>query len=245
MTITNQASPGETMDQINTLSQQLETATPPQQLDLIKKLASLGEQAWPTLQQFLSRNASQPVTPAMGTAYQTLAQCGDTTVKVFLATRFGKGVVPLRSQRNIDYQPLQELLVAGKFLEADLLTVKKMCELAGPMSVKRKWLYFTEVSQFPPEDLHTIDQLWLTYSEGRFGFSVQRKIWLSVGKDYNKFWPKIKWRKENIWTRYPNQFIWDLSAPKGHLPTTNQLRGSRVIDALFSHPLWSSDLVQG
>ncbi len=31
------------------------------------------------------------------------------------------------------------------------------------------------------EDLRTIDQLWVKYSNGRFGFSVQKRIWHSIG----------------------------------------------------------------
>ncbi|PLZ94121.1 hypothetical protein CI594_16205, partial [Fischerella thermalis CCMEE 5196] len=44
--------------------------------------------------------------------------------------------------------------------------------------------------------------------------------------------------KGNNWTRYPQEFTWDLSAPKGHLPLSNQLRGVRVIASIFAHPAW-------
>jgi hypothetical protein len=146
---------------------------------------------------------------------------------------------PLLTARNIDYVPLQQLLLEQSFQAADQLTLQKMCELAGPAAVKRKWLYFTEVESFPDQDLITINNLWLTHSQGKFGFSVQRDLWLSVGKNWEKFWPKIGWKTSNTWTRYPQEFIWDLSAPKGHLPLSNQLRGVRVIAALLSHPVWT------
>lgn len=145
----------------------------------------------------------------------------------------------LRSDANIDYAPLQTLLAAQSFQAADALTLQKLCELAGPTAVQRKWLYFTEVEKFPQTDLQTIDALWRTYSEGKFGFSVQRQIWLGTGKNWDRFWPKIGWKQGNQWPRYPQGFTWDLSAPAGHLPLTNQLRGVRVMAALLTHPAWT------
>jgi hypothetical protein len=149
-------------------------------------------------------------------------------------------IVLLKSERNIDYSPLETLLKAQDFQAADKMTLEKLCELAGVEAIQRKWLYFTEVENFPLTDLQTIDKLWRNYSEGKFGFSVQREIWLSLGKNWEKLWPKIGWKTGNNWTRYPNEFTWDLSAPKGHLPLSNQLRGVRVMASLLSHPAWTS-----
>ena len=121
---------------------------------------------------------------------------------------------------------------------ASRLTLVKMCELAGPTAVKRKWVYFTEVEMFPSLDLQTLDQLWQIYSEGKFGFSVQRRLWLGLGQNWDKLWPRLAWKDDNIWTRYPGGFVWDLSAPDGHLPLSNQLRGVRMMASLLSHPAW-------
>ncbi|MEB3338059.1 MAG: GUN4 domain-containing protein [Leptolyngbyaceae bacterium] len=149
-----------------------------------------------------------------------------------------QNTVLLQTDRKIDYTPLQQLLMEQNFQAADQLTLQKLCELAGTAAVQRKWLYFTEIADFPITDLQTINQLWLAYSDHKFGFSVQREIWLGVGKNGDKFWPKIGWKTENNWTRYPQEFTWDLTAPKGHLPLSNQLRGVRVISSLLSHPAW-------
>ncbi|NET49629.1 MAG: hypothetical protein F6K09_13095, partial [Merismopedia sp. SIO2A8] len=51
---------------------------------------------------------------------------------------------------------------------------------------------------------------------------------------------KIGWKSGNSCTRYPNEFTWDISAPAGHLPLSNQLRGVRVMSSLLSHPAWTS-----
>ncbi|HAX74300.1 MAG TPA: hypothetical protein DCY88_00280 [Cyanobacteria bacterium UBA11372] len=173
-------------------------------------------------------------------AYYTLFNPSSPKARESIQTELSIYSVPLLSQRDIDYSPLEQLLAQQDFQAADRMTLQKMCELAGPDAVQRKWLYFTEVESFPITDLQTINTLWLLHSEGRFGFSVQREIWLGTGKNWDKLWLKIGWKAGNTWTRYPSEFTWDLSAPRGHLPLSNQLRGVRVIAALLNHPAWSS-----
>ncbi len=144
----------------------------------------------------------------------------------------------LASDCGADYAPLQLLLAQHDFQEADRLTSQLLCRAAGPQSAQRGWLYFTEVDQIPVTDLRTINALWLAYSGGKFGFSVQREIWLSCGRDWDRLWPQIGWKNGKTWTRYPQGFTWSLDAPKGHLPLSNQLRGVQVLAALLSHRAW-------
>lgn len=145
----------------------------------------------------------------------------------------------LKSEANIDYEPLQELLIQQDFESADRLTSVKLREIVGEAAIKRGWLYFTEVSQINNTDLQIINDLWVEHSGGKFGFSVQRKIWLGLDKNWEKFWRQIGWKQDGSFTRYPTGFTWDLTAPKGHLPLSNQIRGNKTISAIFSHPLWS------
>jgi hypothetical protein len=144
----------------------------------------------------------------------------------------------LQSEANIDYKPLEELLIQQNFESADRLTSIKLREIVGEEAVKRGWLYFTEVAQINNTDLKTINELWVTHSDGKFGFSVQRKIWLGLDKNWEKFWLQIGWKKDSKFTRYPNEFIWDTTAPKGHLPLSNQIRGNKTMTAIFAHPVW-------
>ena len=37
------------------------------------------------------------------------------------------------------------------------------------------------IVRFPCKDLKTIDKLWIKHSNGHFGFSVQKRIWESLG----------------------------------------------------------------
>ena len=228
------------MEDISQLSNQFQLESPKNQLKLIPQIAATGESGRKFLMEFLSSRLSEPIDLIIGKAYQILYQADTPETQQFLQTYFPTGVVPLNSSRNIDYQPLQQLLAQQDFQGADILTLQKLCELAGEAAITRKWLYFTEVDNFPSTDLSTLDQLWLIYSEGKFGFSVQRQIWLSLGKDFSQLWYQIGWKSENNWTRYPKEFTWDLSAPRGHLPLSNQLRGVRVIASIFSHPVWST-----
>lgn len=219
---------------------QLTSASEKVQQQLIQKLATLGDAGEAVLMEFLLQRRSQPPTWVDGNAYQALHNLNSPLVKEFLDTYFPTGIVSLNSERSIDYRHLQQLLTAQDFQAADRITLQKLCELAGLEAVQRKWLYFTEVETFTITDLQTINNLWLVHSEGKFGFSIQREIWLSLGKNWEKLWFKIGWKTGNNWTRYPDGFTWNLTAPKGHLPLTNQLRGVRVIASLLSHPVWVS-----
>lgn len=232
-------------DFMNDLLDRLRSESSRNPVQLVKQLAETGEAGQEALMNLLlERKAlleerSQPAGLLEGTAYQILYGSESAKAQDFLQMHFPQGVVPLRSERNLDYDPLQVLLAKQSFQAADQLTLEKLCELAGAQAVQRKWLYFTEVERFPVTDLQTINALWFVHSEGKFGYTVQREMWLGLGKDWEKLWPQIGWKSNNNWTRYPNEFTWSLDAPRGHLPLSNQLRGVRVINSLLSHPAWS------
>jgi hypothetical protein len=228
-----------TANDIDSLRQKLIAGSQKVQQQIIPQLANLGNEGIEVLQEFLLKRRDTPADWIDGKAYQAVYNSDAPTAKEFLETNFPEGIVTLKSDRRINYNSLQQLLIQQDFQAADLLTIQTMCEMAGPQAVQRKWLYFTEVENFPTTDLQTINHLWVVYSEGKFGFSVQREIWLGVGKNWESLWPKIGWKDGNKWTRYPNEFTWDLSAPRGHLPLSNQLRGVRVMASLLSHPAWS------
>ncbi|NER83283.1 MAG: GUN4 domain-containing protein [Leptolyngbya sp. SIO1D8] len=233
--------PQSSIELLESLKTQIQDASPKKQLPILPQLLALQAPGYQVLMAFLLEAKQQALpTVSTGRALQLLHQVQEDSVKTFLSQEFSAGVVSLPATCQVDYSELQTALIQQDFELADRLTLQKMCELAGPMAVKRKWLYFTEVNTFPIIDLQTLDQLWFVYSEGKFGFSCQREIWLGVGKNWEKLWPKISWKENNLWTRYPGEFVWNLEAPVGHLPLTNQLRGVRVMDALMNHPAWES-----
>ena len=202
--------------------------------------ANFGDEGLQVLDEFIKarKAANTEATLIDGKIHQTLLQSDLPQAIALAQIHYPNGVVTLRSEKAIDYQQIQILLAKQDFEEADRITSKKLCEAASAAALARGWLYFTEAKSIPITDLQTINQLWLVYSEGKFGFSVQRKIWLSLGKGWEKFWLKIGWKKGGSFTRYPNEFIWSLDAPRGHLPLSNQLRGNKTMQAIFSHPAW-------
>lgn len=227
---------------LHELETQLTTGSEKSQLQAATALYEVGDAGYGVLQAFLLKRRTEggAVAPIDGRCYELLLCAETPETEIFLEAHFPQGVVKLQSEAGIDYKPLQKLLAQQNFLEADRLTLQKLCELSGPVAMKRKWVYFSEIDGFPVVDLRTINALWLVHSEGKFGFSVQRQLWLSVGKDWEALWPKIKWKAGKTWTRYPGEFIWDLSAPKGHLPLSNQLRGVQTMSVLLSHPAWTA-----
>ena len=98
--------------------------------------------------------------------------------------------------------------------------------------------------------MSTIERLWRTYSDGKFGYAVQAKAFESkkVDKDFDKFFERIGWKnKEGSLLRWlpevkADEFIYDLDkAPKGHLPLTSALRGTQLLKNLLSHPAWEEE----
>ena len=131
--------------------------------------------------------------------------------------------VELISAVGVDYVKLRDLLTAGKWKEADEETRHVMLVVAK--REKEGWLDPASIENFPCEDLKTIDQLWVQHSNGRFGFSVQKKIWEEVGgrseADYDvwcRFCDRIQWRLKGKWVSYTD-LTFRTSDPIGHLPS--------------------------
>jgi hypothetical protein len=224
--------------EMSELQDKFTSSTAKNQLQMLPEIVAAGAPGVEILIKWLDGQQGDRPTIIAGTVYQTLYRSEYPQARAYLDRELPTGIVTLRSSANVDYAPLQKLLAQQQFQAADKLTTEKLCELAGSGAVQRKWIYFTEVEQLPAEDLQTIDALWRIHSDGKFGFSIQRELWLGMGKNWDKLWVKIGWKSGNNWTRYPGSFTWDLTAPRGHLPLSNQLRGVRVISSLLSHPAW-------
>jgi len=232
-----------TSTDMQTYLEQLNSGTEKTRRQALDALMQGGTEGCILLQDFLLSLPNSALDPGLdsvaGRVYIFLSQHPDEGVQAFIQNHFPKGFLDLPSDRGIDYRPLEALLVQQQFQAADRLTLEKMCELAGTIAQNRKWVYFSEVDRFPTVDLKTIDTLWRIYSDDKFGFSVQHELWLGVGQNWEKLWAKIGWKQGNLWTRYPHSFTWNLNAPKGHLPLTNQLRGVRVMAALMNNPAFT------
>ncbi|MGD1704654.1 GUN4 domain-containing protein [Dapis sp. BLCC M229] len=115
--------------------------------------------------------------------------------------------VELKSDVAYDYNKLKKLLSEGKWKEADEETSRCMLQVAG--REKESWLDIEDIDKFPCTDLRTIDQLWVKYSNGKFGFSVQKEIYQSLGgtREYDKkvweaFGKEVGWHQKGKWLYY-------------------------------------------
>lgn len=172
----------------------------------------------------------------VGCLIQLLAAAPDPALRDGLFARYPDGWLATSSGASIDYAPLQRHLILQEFEAADRLTSSVLRQLAGPEAEKRGYVYYSEVPPMPAADLEAIDRLWVCYSRGRFGFSVQGRLLKACGGQWDRLWPRLGWKDSGIWTRYPGSFTWSLEAPEGHMPLVNQLRGVRLMDALLCHP---------
>ena len=108
---------------------------------------------------------------------------------------------------------------AGEWKKADQETYKIMLQVA---SKNEGYLDVKDIENFPCEDLRTIDKLWVHYSKGLFGFSVQKKIWQELGGkgDINtehQIEYLLGWLREEERLDY-SKLNFNLNAPRGHLP---------------------------
>ena len=128
----------------------------------------------------------------------------------------------LPSEKGIDYRNLQKLLETGQWEKADRETAKVMLQAME----KESWfdVRSNDLLNFPCQDLKTIDSLWVKYSKGKFGFSVQKDIYLECGgvldgkyheEAFKTFGDRVRWRENGKWEF---NVTFDTSVPKGHLP---------------------------
>ncbi|WP_414529940.1 GUN4 domain-containing protein [Nodularia chucula] len=130
----------------------------------------------------------------------------------------------LNSSVGIEYTRLRDLLAKSQWKEADKETERLILIVAN----REEGLLDTKsIYNFPSQDLRTIDQLWVKYSSGRFGFTVQKQIYLNCGAKLDgnhpgdaekKFGQQVGWLSgASSWKNY-DRFNFDISAPQGHLP---------------------------
>jgi len=156
--------------------------------------------------------ASPPVLPpAQPTPAPQTPSPAPTTAPILISAATG-----------VNYQPLRDALAAGDFRLADQATRNLMQQAAGRES--EGWFREEDLRNFSCEDLKIIDQLWLDYSDGKFGFSVQQEIYQSLGgtSEFNndtwkRFGDQVGWRVNDNWLRY-DDLTFSNGGVAGHLP---------------------------
>jgi uncharacterized caspase-like protein len=158
----------------------------------------------------------------------------------------------LIDDKDGDYKRLDKLLKSGNWKEADQETKRILLGLVN--REMQAYLSFESASSLPVRDLYVIDRLWNCYSNGLFGFSVQKQIWQMIGGkvgEYNeetwfKFGEIVGWRSQRkhqiifaTWTTrewsYYSDIKFSLDVPKGHLPRLwDEWRGGIELLVIFS-----------
>jgi predicted NACHT family NTPase len=137
--------------------------------------------------------------------------------------------------KNSLYQQLETFLKNGQWKEADQETSRLMLQIVGKEA--DQWLSVEDIQNFPCEDLRAIDKLWVDYSKGKFGFSVQKKVWIACGGVpgqydhgvYKKFADQVGWQRSGDWLSYDELTFLSESSKNAHLP---RLIGMYQVDYL-------------
>lgn len=151
-------------------------------------------------------------------------------------------LLPDKPVSNDDYNDLRNLLQSLEFRQADEKTYWLMCR-----SVGKGWgeLEARDINDIPREVLKTIDKIWIKYTNGKFGFSVQKKIWQQCGSPglfneggnfdeeayskWVKFGSRVGWYKYEDWVTYQDVDL----ITTGALPVL----WWRGLDEFGKHPL--------
>jgi GUN4-like len=142
------------------------------------------------------------------------------------------------------FQPLQQLLKDKNWQEADRETIRALLAISGQAELES--ITPEDVRHFPCSDLSVLDRLWTIHSDGRFGFSVQAKIYQEVGGSLEttiaqdnalikRFGERVGWWRNERWQKC-DELDYTLSAPVGCHPSRwwNSPFGSKMTNFFFA-----------
>lgn len=133
---------------------------------------------------------------------------------------------------GIDYTSLRDLLKEQKWEEADRQTYQLIDRIIKTAKNKnqRMFIELKTIAEFSCNDIRTIDALWKKYSDNKFGFSSQQKVWQSVNQNgdfstqtWRRFATEVGWKEGDVasgsgYLLYEQLNFDPRQAPRGHLP---------------------------
>ncbi|MDJ0589148.1 MAG: serine/threonine-protein kinase [Pleurocapsa sp. MO_226.B13] len=142
----------------------------------------------------------------------------------------GVGITALPLLDRPNYAQLETYLQNQQWQQADAETNKLLLKVANEKSA----LDAESISKIPCQALQKIDELWTNHSDGNFGFTPQKKAYLSTGNEfgqytesaYEEFGNKVKWRTFGAWGLYGDLKFTNI-APSGHLPSPGTMSSER------------------
>jgi len=144
----------------------------------------------------------------------------------------------------IDCEKLRQLLELKQWKDADFETKRLLLELVH--RERDGWLQPDDIKNISSQSLLVINGLWTQYSDGRFGFSVQSKIWRSLGcqsspemiiqtRSEYKFGKAVHWCVNDTWLSPWDGFDYEARSVKGNL-----LTGRLPREYIFALSGWQS-----
>jgi serine/threonine protein kinase len=131
--------------------------------------------------------------------------------------------LPSIEEFRLDYAPLEALLAAQQYQGADTETWRLLLQLTH--RTEQGCLNLDTIETLSCAALDTLDQLWWTYSQGRFGLRVQQQIYRALGGTiefnfplWQTFAERVGWCQDRHWLNFAELTFTD-DAPLGHLPT--------------------------
>ena len=136
------------------------------------------------------------------------------------------------SRTGIDYTKLRDLLEAKKWSEADLHTYQLVEQIVKSAKQQNKHVFIElkTIANFSCPDIRTIDALWKKYSNNKFGFSPQQKVWQNVNQQgdfstqtWRRFATEVGWKQGEVdsgsgYLLHDELNFQPAEAPAGHLP---------------------------
>ena len=193
----------------------------------------------------------EPKTPKQEVAAQPEAKPEESVESEEIATPNATRKIALISPKTgIDYTKLRNLLKEGEWSQADLHTYKLVEQIvkSAKLNNKRTFIELKTIAEYSCSDIRTIDSLWKKYSDNRFGFSQQQKVWQSVNQKgdfstetWRRFATEVGWKKGEVnsssgYLLYDQLDFEPNEAPAGHLPWWFAMADEeqKVIKSLFA-----------
>jgi GUN4-like len=102
------------------------------------------------------------------------------------------------SKQDLDYERLQELMKAGEWADANLLTSRILLTIGK--GDDQGYVNVEQIAKMSCTELRTVDDLWRYYTGGRSGLSTQANVWRKIQsggspKAMQKFEARVGWQK--------------------------------------------------